>query len=326
MKRLRHSIAALAAATGALCAMPAQAALATFQSFVGQYGVSTDGWGSTTQAGVISANVPVGATVVAAYLYTSTFGNNFASAGGTFNGSAVSYTGLGANGTLQAGRTNVTSLVKAITDVGPGGLYNFNITEASSSQDGSALVVIYQSASLANSSVGILDGFSNSTGDSTAVNFISPLNPMAPGFFAEMRLGIGFSAGTGSQSSTVKVNGTTITTNAGNNDDRADTTAANGNLITMGGDNDAFSPLNPSYAQDTERYNLAPNITAGDTSISINTLNPSRDDNIFLAVFHVAGVAGFNAPPNGVPEPGGLALAGLGLLGLALQRRRQRKA
>lgn len=50
----------------------AQAALSPFQSFVGNVGLSTDGFGSTTESGIISASVPAGSTVLAAYLYSAT--------------------------------------------------------------------------------------------------------------------------------------------------------------------------------------------------------------------------------------------------------------
>jgi len=323
----------LSAACLALTIVPAaHATLTSFKSFVGHVGVSTDGFGSTSNDGTISAQVPVGATVLGAYLYSATFGQSPTLGTVTLNGTAVNFDHVVTNDIppslpayFRTGRSDVTSIVAPIINGGPGGIYNFNVTESLGNTDGEALVVVYSLDSLPQSSVGILDGGAALGGDTTSINFADPLDPTAPGFFAEMRIGDSFSCC--GQKSVIKVNGTTITENAGNNDDGD--AVANGALITVGGFDDPFSPLNPGYDEDHERYNLVPQITKGDTSISVFTQNPSNDDNIFLAVFAVSGNAGFNEPPPteqppaAVPEPGTLFLLGSGFAVLAWWKQKQ---
>jgi hypothetical protein len=305
----------------------ASASLAPFQSFVGKYALSTDGFGSTSESGVISASVPAGSTVVAAYLYSATNNTNNVPAV-SLNGNLATFGPAVSNATaccnLKSYRADVTSLVASVINGGGGGIYNFNVREggASTTQiDGEALVVVYSNPSLPEATVGLLDGFASVTGDTTNINFATPLNPAGPGFFAEMSLGISFSC-CDTQRSTIKVNDLLLTQNAGNYDDGLQ--LSNGSLITVGGFDDALSSGGDNYANDGERYNLASFVASGDTTIKVDTVNASRDDNIFFAGFYVSGKAGINEePPVDVPEPGSLLLLLLGVAALLLGRKRE---
>lgn len=322
-KSILRSLFVVAAVVGA---SSASASLAPFQSFVGKYALSTDGFGSVSESGVISASVPAGSTVVAAYLYSATNSTNSVPAV-SLDGNLVAFGPAVSNATaccnLKSYRADVTGLVASVINGGGGGIYDFNVLEGgafSSEIDGEALVVVYSNPTLPEATVGLLDGFASVTGDTTNINFATPLNPADPGFFAEMSLGISFSCC--SQRSTVEVNDVVLTENAGNNDDGAQ--VANGSLITVGGFDDVLSTGLDTYADDGERYNLAGYVAAGDTTIKVDTVNGSRDDNIFFAGFYVSGKAGINEePPTGVPEPSSLILLMLGVAALLLGRKRE---
>jgi hypothetical protein len=360
--KLQRSIVCLATSFAILCsASVASATLTTYASFSGKAGVSVDGGGSTasTLPNGLTADIPAGSSVLAAYLYSSTYnfsspyaaaGTVFPSAlvGGTLNGTSVAYTALQLNASsccdLQAGRANVTSIVQAaVGPVAAGGVYNFAVTETNSgNQDGEVLVVVYNNSSLPTTSIGILDGASDSSGDASSINFISPPTHVL------MSIGDGFSYDLGEtdQVSTITVDGSTLTTAAGNCDESQDggtppnaTSCANGDLITAGtlglnGDgsvNTAYSnPFTPvgdtDLTTDHELYDLSSLINPGDgNTIHLTTFNSSFNDNIFLEVFVADGLAGFNAPPPGTtPEPGTLSLLGLGLSSLGVIQRKFR--
>ncbi len=326
-------LAAVLTASAAVLTGTAEASLVAFQSFNGKVAVSSDGYGGSGVTGVISASAPTGSKVVAAYLYTATQSAPSGLVSGvTLNGSNVNYTNNFVNTSatyLASNRADVTSIVKPIIDAGAGGVYNFDIAEgaANSSIDGSALVVVYENAALPTATVGILDGFAALGGDTTAINFADPLNTSDPNFFASMYLGINFSCC--NQASTVNVNGQLLTQNAGNNDDGLE--QQNGSLITVGGFDDPFAPINPSYAADKEKYDLKNILANGVSSIIVDTVNPSNDDNIFLALFHVAGLAGINEPPppdpsGDVPLPAAFWLLGSGIGAAFYSGRKKRKS
>jgi hypothetical protein len=126
--------------------------------------------------------------------------------------------------------------------------------------DGIVLAIVYDLASLPQASVALLDGGQAQGGETTTVNFASPLtDTTSPSFVAQLGLGISFSAG-GSQFSNVSVNNMPLTNNAGGFDDGA---LANGALITVGGLGD--SPANPLSLNgaDDELYTLTPFLKTG---------------------------------------------------------------
>ena len=345
----------------------ASATLTTFQSYSGHVGLSVNGGGSTasTLPNGLTTEIPAGSTVIAAYLYTSTYNGIGAaagspapssSAGGTFGGSAVTYTALIPNASdtgLQAGRTDVTSIVQSVVNPGgvgaTGGVYNFGVTESNTgNQDGEVLIAVYTNPSLPSASVGILDGSASSAGDSSAINF----SGSPAGLTTLLSIGDGFSYDLGgaqnTQASTIKVDGSLLTSAAGNCDLSQDggtppnaTSCSNGDLITAGvlGLN-ADGTVNTAYSNpftaigetntnlDHELYNISSLVgpSYGNT-ISLSTFNSSNDDNIFEETFYVNGLAGFNAPPPGpTPEPATLSLLGLGAGAGLLGKMRRRFA
>lgn len=85
------------------------------------------------------------------------------------------------------------------------------------------------------------------------------------------------------------MNGQDLTDFAGNFDDGF---AADGGLITVGGFDDTIVTSPPAgFEDDSERYDLTSFINDGDTQIVVDTLNPSNDDNIFLATFYLGAEA-----------------------------------
>lgn len=302
--RRRHLLGALGIGVAWLLTSSAEAAITQFYTATGQVTLSADGAGSTSATYSIRANKPSAtATVRNAFLMAATTpgGGTITNTDITLAGTAVTFTSTFAN-PLPSEIANsylgeVTSIVKPTLDVAAAGITTFTVSEGAKtgSIDGTALLVVWNDpAQLQTRTVLLLFGGQAIAGDTFAITLASPIDPVAPGALLDMGLGISFSFQGTTQFSQIDVNGTRLTTSAGGQDDGQ---GDNGALITVGGigDTDA-NPPDPNAAptdprSDDELYSLLPFITNTTTSVSVATLNPSDDDNIFLAYFNISGAA-----------------------------------
>ena len=321
----------------------AAAALTTAGTWTGNVGLSVDGVGSNASpVGSVQATIPVGATILQAYLYSAGTPFPWYSDSPTtladYNGAGITLAGtpittfdtlMGATSTRAdigrwfTARADVTALVTSLTAGSLTDSFSWSVSEGTKNTriDGEVLAIVYSLPTLPMGSVALLNGGQSTGGETSTVTLGTPLtDPTAAGFAAQLGFGISFSCC--GQASTVRVNGALLTDTAGNLNDGASST--DGSLITVGGIGD--NPGNNlGYGSDDELYDLRPFLATGDTSFSIFTQNPTNDDNIFFASLYITAEITDVTP--GIPEPEtyALLLAGLGVVGAVARRRKQQR-
>lgn len=336
---------ALAAAAGT-----SWADLESAFAFTGPVGLSVDGVGSnlSPSVGQVQAMIPVGATILKAYLYSAGVPSPYYTDAPTtladYNGAGITLAGnaitsfdtlVGAIsdradiGQWFTARADVTSLITSLTAGAAVNSFSWAVSEGRLNEriDGEVLAIAYSLPGLANATVAFLDGGQRTGGETTSIGFVNPLgDPTVAGYAAALGIASTFSCC--DQRSTLRVNGSVLTTFAGGNDDGNE--VADGALITVGGigDNPANNVAN--YDEDDELYDLKPFLAAGQTSLSIQTSNATNDDNIFFAHLYITeAIRNINntpvtPPASGVvPEPTAPALVLTALAALAFTRSRK---
>ena len=340
-------------AVGLACALGSSwANLDISFAITGPVGLSVDGVGSNLAAvGQVQAVVPVGATILKAFLYSAGLPSPFYAGAPTtlaqYNASGISLAGntinnfdtlVGATsdradiGRWFTARADVTALITTLTAGAATDSFSWAVTEGALNSliDGEVLAVAYSLPGLTNATVAFLDGGQRTGGETTSIGFVNPLgDPSVAGYAAAFGIASSFSCC--NQASTITVNGTLLTRLAGSNDDGNDVAGFDGSLITVGGIGDNPGNNVASYADDDELYDLKPFLTMGDTALTIRTSNATNDDNIFFAHLYITeAIKNINDTPvvppasGAVPEPAAPALVLTALAVLASTRRRQR--
>jgi len=333
MKKLTYSLLPLGITVGLCLNIAPASAGFIVREVIPDAALSIDGFGSTTNSGVIQANIPTGSTIQRAYLYATSVWNKSPVYDVTFHGTSLplsSATILSPNNNpATTVRWDVTNIIASSFTVG---LQDFSIVENGPipTNDGAVLVVAYSNPSTQGFTSVILDGELSTTGGTSQFDFVSPYTG---GDFL-VSLASSYSRQPSWQFTQIDVttdstNNRRLTTSAGGQDDGE---AADGGVITVGGIGD--DPANPGpFASpfdgpriDDEYYNLAlgnienaaPFILPGDTFLRLTTQNPSNDDNVFGLFI----TSGFKITATPVPEPSmTLGIFGIGAIGILLSRR-----
>jgi putative serine esterase DUF676 len=294
-----------------------QAGLEPVVQVIGNISISVDAEGNNNiSGGTIRVDKPNSASVRNAYLIAASyFGRTIMDGDVTLTGTPVSWdrgvfnnAGPSFPNFFHNVFADVTDVVKPIIDIAMPGISELPITEVDTGTiDGTILVVIFDDPNQTTSnSVILFFGGQDTLGDSFDIKLAESFDLSNPDIVADMGLGIsfGFQGLSGTPMvSVIDVNGSRLTSSAGGEDDGG---TFNGGLITVGGIGD--SNMNPppfasssGFDTDDELYNMLPFVNEEDSSIFIETLNPTDDDNIFFGYFNTSIPAAIL--PN-IPAPG----------------------
>ncbi len=291
----------------------AASGLGVFFRKFGKFRLSVDAAGSNDLSHVVSVRKPAkDAVVEKAFLMAAssgvvTIGNDNV----TLDGAAVTWIDGVYNDIsfvpdfFHSVLADVTGIVKPKVDAAGVGTIDFSLAEPlnNSSIDGEVLAVVFRTPSDAEKrTVVLMFGGQQLAGDRFELTLAEPIDPKARGAFANMGLGISYSAQPTGQFSTVDVNGQRLSTSAGGQDDGS---FVNGALITAGGLGDVkANPVDPNAQPtdtrtDDEMYDLLKFLDAKTAKILVDTFNPSDDDNIFFAWFELSGKGEVNQDSDG---------------------------
>lgn len=275
---------------------------------VGKISLSMDAQGTSASDGTLVIVKPEGATVKKAYLAAATRGFSQYKLGAgdiKLDGTAISWDIAHLPSSIKSYNylSDVTSTVKTKIDAAAAGEVTFSVTESGSSLiDGEILAVIFNDpAQTTDNTIVLLFGAQKTTGDDFDIGLATPINKADPNLAIDFALGISYgyqqpNKEKPNQYSIIDVSTNTkplqrLTTWAGGDDDGA---PANGALITVGGTGDSTANPADPYAMpvgddhyDDELYSILPFVADKDTTITVHTLNPSNDDNIFFAALNL---------------------------------------
>ena len=286
--------------------------------FIGKYSFATDGLASATGSGTLSIQKPANATVEAAYLtIASRLNATPVNPVATLSGSSVTFThrsGGADNSSVRNWLADVTSIVKPGIDAASTGQVDISATynySGATAYTGVGLTVIFSDPNVIDGTTIFQFGHSNPAGDSTTLSFnaIGTVPTEAP-----LSLGVAWSiqgsmpvdgtnpCGYSGETSCVDITTSSnqasrrLTAFAGGPDDTVGSIGTGNDnyaLVTVGGFGDSTSNPSGSWSSirsDDELYNVASYLSAGDTSLTLSTRNPSGNDSIFQLVISIPGV------------------------------------